>query len=137
MDETVTRLHSSIDAALEYLTACPGRAASCGEPGGALRCSAVRPQRAVSHGELLERINSSGVLVHSVGFGTDAEAESLAALTEASGGIHQVVGDSLTAADAAAALAEDAGALYVTGFSWPASPGGGDRPGLRHLCLRR
>ena len=118
MDETVTRLHSSIDAALDYFDGLP-------RSGSELRCLVVLsdavqydPNAAVSHGELLERINSSGVLVHSVGFGTDAEAlESLAALTEASGGIHQVVGDSLTAADAAAALAEDAGALYVTGFS--------------------
>ena len=118
MDETVTRLHSSINAALDYFDGLP-------RSGSELRCLVVLsdavqydPNAAVSHGELLERINSSGVLVHSVGFGTDAEAlESLAALTEASGGSHQVIGDGLSAPDAADAMAEAAGDLYVTGFA--------------------
>ena len=118
MDETVTRLHSSIGAALDYLDGLPRQ-------GSELRCLVVLsdavqydPNAAVSYEDLLERINRSGVMVHSVGFGTDAEAlESLASLTEASGGSHQVIGDGLSAPDAADAMAEAAGDLYVTGFA--------------------
>ena len=118
MDETVTRLHSSIDAALDYLDGLP-------RSGSELRCLVVLsdavqydPNAAVSYEDLLEQINRSGVIVHSVGFGSDAAAlKSLASLTEASGGIHQVAGGDLTASDAAAALGAAAGGLYVMGFS--------------------
>ena len=118
MDETVTRLHSSISQALDYFDGLP-------RTGNELRglivlSDAVQydPGASVSYEELLERINSSDVMLHSVGFGADAEAlESLSTLTKASGGTHQVVGDGCTAADAAAVLAEETGGLYVTSFA--------------------
>lgn len=118
MDETVTRLHSSMDQALDYFDTLP-------RTGNELRglivlsdAVAYDPGASVSYEELLERINASDVMLHSVGFGTDtASLESLAALTEASGGIHQVVGTGLTAADAATTLTEKTGDLYVTGFA--------------------
>ena len=118
MDETVTRLHSSMDQALDAFDAIPRQ----GEElrGLIVLSDAVQydPQASVSYEELLERINASDVMVHSVGFGTDAAAlESLSALTEASGGTHQVVGADRTAAEAAAALAEETGSLYVTSFA--------------------
>ena len=127
MDETVTRLHSSISQALDFFDGIP-------RTGNELRglivlSDAVQydPGASVSYEELLERINSSDVMLHSVGFGTDtASLESLSALTEASGGIHQVVGDGLPAADAATALAEETGGLYVTSFALSgAAPGEG------------
>ena len=118
MDETVTRLHSSISAALDYFDALP-------RTGNELRgvvvlSDAVQydPGAAVSYEELLERINASDVMLHCVGFGSDTAAlESMGALAEASGGLHQVVGADLAASEAGAALAEAAGNLYVTHFS--------------------
>ena len=118
MDETVTRLHSSIHQALDAFDAIP-------RTGNELRglivlsdAVAYDPGASVSYEELLERVNGSDVMLHSVGFGTDVAAlESLAALTEASGGLHQVVGEDRTAAEAAGALAEETGDLYVTGFA--------------------
>lgn len=136
MDETVTRLHSSISQALDYFDGLP-------RTGNELRglivlSDAVQydPGASVSYEELLERINSSDVMLHSVGFGADAEAlESLSTLTKASGGTHQVVG----------------GRLY--GCRRRGDPGGGNRgivrdqlrplrifagggDGVRYLCLR-
>ena len=118
MDETVTRLHSSIQQALDAFETIP-------RTGNELRglivlsdAVAYDPGASVSYEELLERVNGSDVMLHSVGFGTDVAAlESLAALTEASGGLHQVVGEDRTAAEAAGALAEATGDLYVTGFA--------------------
>ena len=118
MDETVTRLHSSIHQALDAFDAIP-------RTGNELRglivlsdAVAYDPGASVSYEELLERVNGSGVMLHSVGFGTDQDAlASLATLTEASGGLHQVVGEDRTAAEAAGALAEETGDLYVTGFA--------------------
>lgn len=118
MDETVTRLHSSISQALDFLDDLP-------RTGNELRglmvlsdAVAYDPGASVSYEELLERINRSDVMLHSVGFGSDAAAlESLSSLTEASGGVHQVVGDGLAASDAAAVLAEETGGLYVTSFA--------------------
>ena len=118
MDETVTRLHSSISQALDFFDNIP-------RTGNELRgviilSDAVQydPGASVSQEELLERINRSDVMLHSVGFGADTEAlESLSALTEASGGTHQVAGAELPAADAAAHLAEETGSLYVTSFA--------------------
>ena len=118
MDETVTRLHSSIHQALDAFDAIP-------RTGNELRglivlsdAVAYDPGASVSHAELLERVNGSDVMLHSVGFGTDQDAlASLASLTEASGGFHQVVGEDRTAAEAAAALAEETGRLYVTSFA--------------------
>ena len=118
MDETVTRLHSSIHQALDAFDAIP-------RTGNELRglivlsdAVAYDPGASVSYEELLERVNGSGVMLHSVGFGTDQDAlASLASLTEASGGLHQVVGEDRTAAEAAVSLAEETGDLYVTGFA--------------------
>ena len=118
MDETVTRLHSSISQALDFLDDLP-------RTGNELRglivlsdAVAYDPGASVSYEELLERVNGSGVMLHSVGFGTDQDAlASLATLTEASGGLHQVVGEDRTAAEAAVSLAEETGDLYVTGFA--------------------
>lgn len=118
MDETVTRLHSSIQQALDAFETIP-------RTGNELRglivlsdAVAYDPGASVSYEELLERVNGSDVMLHSVGFGTDdAALESLASLTEASGGLHQVVGEDRTAAEAAGALAEATGDLYVTGFA--------------------
>ena len=118
MDETVTRLHSSIHQALDAFDAIP-------RTGNELRglivlsdAVAYDPGASVSYEELLERVNGSGVMLHSVGFGTDQDAlASLATLTEASGGLHQVVGEDRTAAEAAVSLAEETGDLYVTGFA--------------------
>ena len=118
MDETVTRLHSSISQALNCFNGMP-------RTGNELRglivlSDAVQydPGASVSYEELLERVNASDVMLHSVGFGTDTAAlESLASLTEASGGTHQVVGDGLTAEEAAASLSAQTGELYVTSFS--------------------
>lgn len=118
MDETVTRLHSSISQALDCFDGMP-------RTGNELRglivlsdAVAYDPGASVSYEELLERINASDVMLHSVGFGTDTAAlDSLASLTDASGGVHQVVGSGLPAAEAGAALAEETGRLYVTSFS--------------------
>ena len=118
MDETVTRLHSSIQQALDAFETIP-------RTGNELRglivlsdAVAYDPGASVSYEELLKRVNGSDVMLHSVGFGTDdAALESLASLTEASGGLHQVVGEDRTAAEAAVSLAEETGDLYVTGFA--------------------
>lgn len=118
MDETVTRLHSSIQQALDAFETIP-------RTGNELRglivlsdAVAYDPGASVSYEELLKRVNGSDVMLHSVGFGTDdAALESLASLTEASGGLHQVVGEDRTAAEAAGALTEETGDLYVTGFA--------------------
>ena len=83
MDETVTRLHSSISAALDYFDALP-------RTGNELRgvvvlSDAVQydPSAAVSYEELLERINASDVMLHCVGFGSDTAAlESMGALAD-------------------------------------------------------
>ena len=139
MDETVTRLHSSIQQALDAFETIP-------RTGNELRglivlsdAVAYDPGASVSYEELLERVNGSDVMLHSVGFGTDVAAlESLAALTEASGGLHQVVGEDRTAAEAAGALAEATGDS-VRHRLRPLRPGagGGAGTGLRHLHLRR
>ena len=130
MDETVTRLHSSIRQALDAFEAIPRTG---NELRGVIVLSdavAYDPGASVSYEELLERVNGSDVMLHSVGFGTDEAAlESLAALTEASGGLHQVVGDGLTAEEAASALVEETGSLYVTSFALSGfAPGEGEVP---------
>ena len=118
MDETVTRLHSSISQALDYFDTLPREGTEL--RGLIVLTDAVQydPGAAVTQEELLSRITASDVMVHSVGFGTDASSlESLALLAEASAGTHQVIGSQLSPADAAAALADEAGSLYVTGFA--------------------
>lgn len=84
------------------------------------------PQGGVPYDQLLERVEHSDVMLHSVGLGTDQSAlDSLGQLATASGGIHQAA-DARTAEEAADRLAERGGGLYVTGFdlSGYASQGG-------------
>lgn len=115
-DEGVTRLHTAIDQALDYFEGLPRER-------NELRCMVVLsdgvqydPQGGVPYDELLERVERSDVMLHSVGLGDDREAlDSLGRLASASGGLHQAV-DAQTAEEAAAQLAEASGGLYVTGF---------------------
>ena len=114
---TQTRLHSSLDQALDYLEGIP-------REGNELRSVIVLsdavqydPEGGVPYEELLERISHSDVLVHTVGFGSDAAAlEQMAQLAEASDGRSAVIGPALTAADAADRLTDYTGSLLVTGF---------------------
>lgn len=115
-DERVTRLHTAIGQALDYFEGLPRER-------NELRCMVVLsdavqydPQGGVPYEELLERVERSGVMLHSVGLGGDQEAlDSLGRLASASGGLHQTV-DAGTAEEAALRLAETSGGLYVTGF---------------------
>lgn len=117
-DERVTRLHTAIDAALDYFEGLP-------REGNELRCMVVLsdavqydPQGGLPYEELLERVERSDVMLHSVGLGADRESlDSLGRLASASGGLHQTI-DARTAEDAAGALAESSGELYVTGFDF-------------------
>ena len=116
-DERVTRLHSCINSALDYFETLPRQ-------GNELRSMIVitdavqyDPQGGVPYEQLLERTTQSDVMLHSLGMGSDAAAlDSLGKLIQASGGMHQVLGDSLTPGAAADALSESGGALMVTGF---------------------
>ena len=103
MDEKVTRLHTAIGAALDYLEALPRER-------NELRCAVVLsdavqydPAGGIPYEELLERVGRSDVMLYSAGFGADGEAlERLGRLAEASGGLHQVVGEESAQAAAAA-----------------------------------
>lgn len=116
-DEDVTRLHSCINSALDYFETLPRQ-------GNELRSMIVitdavqyDPQGGVPYEQLLERTTQSDVMLHSLGMGSDAAAlDSLGKLIQASGGMHQVLRDSLTPGAAADALSESGGALMVTGF---------------------
>ena len=116
MNERVTRLHTAIGQALDCFEGLP-------REGNELRCMVILsdgvqydPQGGVPYDELLERVERSDVMLHSIGLGKDQEAlDSLGRLASASGGLHQAV-DAGTAEEAAARLAESSGALYVTGF---------------------
>lgn len=115
-DERVTRLHTAIDQALDYIEEMPRER-------NELRCMVILsdavqydPRGGVPYEKLLERVEQSDVMLHSVGLGTDRSAlDSLGRLAIASGGLHQAV-DARTAEEAAAHLAESSGGLYVTGF---------------------
>ena len=117
LDETVTRLHTCMNSALDYFETLPRQ-------GTELRAIVVitdgvqyDPLGGVPHEELLERLTHSDVMLHSLGMGSDSEAlDSLGKLTESSGGIHQVLTGSLTAGTAAKTLTDAAGELMVTGF---------------------
>ena len=117
LDEPVTRLHTSMNSALDYLEAMPRQ-------GTELRSMVVitdgvqyDPLGAVPYEELLERISHSDVMLHSLGMGSDSEAlASLGRLTEASGGLHQSLADGLGGESAAEALSDAGGDLMVTGF---------------------
>ena len=116
--ETSSRLLSGVQEALDYWESLPRR-------GSELRSMVILSDAveydsdgAVSYEELLERINGSDVMLHSLGFGSDSEAlDSLSGLTAASGGRHWLAGDSISAAEAGTALSEENGALYVTSFN--------------------
>lgn len=115
-DETVTRLHTSMDHALDYLEALP-------REGNELRAMVVLsdavqydPNGGVPYETLLDRIEHSDVMLHSVGFGDDAASlDSLGNLAGASRGIHQVIGET-TPGSAAETLSDSLGDLFVTGF---------------------
>lgn len=115
-DERVTRLHTAISQALDYFEGLPRER-------NELRCMVILsdavqydPQGGVPYEELLERVEHSDVMLHSVGLGTDQKSlDSLGQLATASGGLHQAV-DARTAEEAAVRLAEGSGGLYVTGF---------------------
>lgn len=130
---TQTRLHSSLGEMLDYFESLPRQ-------GSELRSAVVLsdavqydPQGGISYEEILDRISHSDVMLHSVGFGTDTAAlEDMAQLVGASGGIHAVVGPSLTAQTAAEGLTEYANNLLVTGFPISAYTGQG---GTEHLSI--
>lgn len=129
LDEKVTRLHTAIGQALDYLEELPRER-------NELRCMVILsdavqydPDGGVPYEELLERVSHSDVMLHSAGLGDDQEAlDSLGRLANASGGLHQVIG-ALTAEEAGAALAENGNGWFVTGFDLTgcASSGGMER----------
>ena len=126
LDETETHLHSSIDEALDYFEGLPRN-------GNELRAVVVLtdgvqydPLGGVSSEELLERVRHSDVMLHSVGFGSDSEAlDSLGQLSEASGGTHQVLSQSLPPKEASEALSDAGGRLMVTSFDLTGCSAGG------------
>lgn len=115
-DEDVTRLHTAIGQALDYFEELPRER-------NELRCMVILsdavqydPQGGVPYDQLLERVEHSDVMLHSVGLGADQSAlDSLGQLATASGGLHQAA-DARTAEEAAVRLTERSGGLYVTGF---------------------
>ena len=126
LDETETHLHSSIDEALDYFEGLPRN-------GNELRAVVVLtdgvqydPLGGVSYEELLGRVRHSDVMLHSVGFGSDSEAlDSLGQLSEASGGTHQVLSQSLPPKEASEALSDAGGRLMVTSFDLTGCAAGG------------
>ena len=116
MDEHITRLHTAINQALDYFEGLPRER-------NELRCMVILsdavqydPSGGVPYEELLERVSGSGVMLYSVGLGNDqASLDSMGRLAEASGGLHQVLGE-VSPEDAGTALAEFGEALFVTGF---------------------
>ena len=130
MDETVTRLNTSIAQALDYFEAIPWT-------GNQLRCRVILsdgvqydPQGGVPYDELVERLSLSDVMLYSVGLGGDADAlERMGALALASDGLHWAVSGSEEAAQAARDLVQGNGNLLVTNFDITAyRPAGGEEP---------
>lgn len=116
-DENVTRLHTCIDSALDYFEQLPRQGAELREMVVITDAVQYDPSGGVPYEELSERIRQSDVMLHSFGLGSDVGAlERLGKMTEASGGIHQVPGAELTAAEAADVLSEMGGNLMVTDF---------------------
>ena len=125
MDEPVTRLHTSMEEALDYFESMPRSGSELREMIVITDGVQYDPIGKTSYDELLERIKASDVIVHSIGMGSDTEAlDSLGGLTEASGGLHQVIASEggtsaelASAEEAAEKLSETAGDIMVTGFS--------------------
>lgn len=115
-NETVTRLHTCMDKALDYFDAIH-------REGNELRCLVVLsdavqydPLGGTPYETLLERLSQSDVMLHSIGLGSDdADLDRMGTLALASGGTHQVVGP-ISAEEAAAQLSAVNGSLFVTGF---------------------
>lgn len=115
-DENVTRLHTAIDKALDYLDALPRQ-------GNELRSvlilsDAVQydPTGGIPYEELLERIGSSDTMLHVMGVGDDTEAlDRLMRLATASGGTGWVL-NQVSPEETAAQLAEYTGHFHVMGF---------------------
>ena len=124
--QTQSRLSSGITGALDYFEAVP-------RSGSELRAMVILtdaveydPQGGTSYEAVLDRACRSDVMLHTVGFGGDAGAlEQLAALAEASRGGAWVAESEASAREAAGALAEATGALYVTGFDLTGYTGAG------------
>ena len=116
MDERITRLHTAVNQALDYFEGLPRER-------NELRCMVILsdavqydPSGGVSYEELLERVSGSGVMLYSVGLGNDqASLDRMGRLAEASGGLHQVLGE-VSPGDAGTALAEFGETFFVTGF---------------------
>lgn len=117
MDETVTRLNTSIAQALDHFEALP-------RTGNQLRCLVILsdgvqydPQGGVPYDELVERLDRSDVMLYSVGLGGDSDAlERMGALALTSWGLHWAVSDAQEAAQAADSLTRENGDLLVTSF---------------------
>lgn len=115
-DENVTRLHTAIDKALDYLEGLPRQ-------GNELRSMLILsdavqydPTGGVPYEELLDRIDSSDVMLHAIGFGHDTEAlASIDKLVTASDGTSWIVG-AVSPEDAATQLVEYTWHLCVVGF---------------------
>lgn len=131
-NERATRLHYAIDQSLQYFSGLP-------REGDELRCLVVLsdaiqydPDGGIPYEELLEKVEASGVMLHSVGLGADQDSlDSLGRLAEASGGLHQVVGPELTGEEAGTALAESGGGLFVTSFDLS----GADLSGVQRVSV--
>ncbi len=128
MDETVTRLNTSIAQALDHFEALP-------RTGNQLRCLVILsdgvqydPQGGVPYDELVERLDRSDVMLYSVGLGGDSDAlERMGALALTSWGLHWAVSDAQEAAQAADSLTRENGDLLVTSFDITAyRPAGGE-----------
>ena len=116
-DEQATRLHSCISQALDYFESLPRQ-------GNELRCMVVLSDAveydadgSVTYEELLERLGSSDIMLHSIGVGQqEAALTALGKLASASGGTHQRAADEEQAREAAEVLSEENGSMLVTGF---------------------
>ena len=115
--EPITQLHSAIGQALDYFEGLPRQ-------GNELRSLVILtdaveydPQGGIPYDTLLERIESSDVMLHAIGFGGDRAAlDRLNQLVEASDGSQWEIGEACTADQAADQLVEYTGRLFVLGF---------------------
>lgn len=116
--EKASRLHDGICQALDWLEALPRQ-------GNELRVLLVLsdavlydPNGGIDYETILERVNCSDIVLHTVGFGKNADAlKKLRLLAEASGGIHQIVGGQNLAIESAKQIDQVNTNLMVTGFA--------------------